>query len=549
MRDAPASMVPQPLLVKVFLGLACAACFLFCMQFGTVAAPMAATDEAPAASYAAALAGGTLPTIDTPMSRDPDSFPGYYLQHRRYADAAHGAIWVANHPPLFYALGVPIVWIADATHTPAFAALALRALNAAGTAALVLLAGLLAGALLPGRPSAVPLAAAVAAAMTTLTFDGGGIYNDGMAAAFGAWGLLLVIRMLRFGPTGRRLVVLTVACTAAAATRASSLPVVAFGVVGVAVAVWLHDREPGWQRRALYPALLVGGVPVLAVGWFYVRNWALYGSPTASQVLVDRFGRVERPQLLTPSGAAQYLSVQWQRLFVQRRMGEAVDDWNEWIRVVGVVVAVGLLVGGVVGIVRWAVAGRSRFSGPAAVGLAVGWATVLVHAAVTIVAMLSFLATGGGSHERYFMPMTPTLSVVVAAGLLGLVAWWPGSRGHAEAVVSAVGVAYFLLFAVLLQWQTAAWSESRADNRRAGGPLGGPVVPDVVGVLGSIAAGLALAVLMWHLAGQWRRPEPVSAAVAEPADQEHPVPAGSGPVGRETPTSSDADVTRDPATC
>ncbi len=539
------------------LGLITLVSFFFCLQVAAFAAPMSEGDEAPHASYAAVVAQGRLPTIYTPMPRDPSSFPGAYTAHLGGGSGPRGRIWVANHPPLFYLLGAPVVWLANAVHSQVFALFALRAMNALCTAALALLSGLLARELMPRRPNVILLAAAVTAAMSAVSLLGGTIYNDGLGAALGAWILVLVVRTLRIGLTRRRLLLITALCTALAATRASGLAVVAIAAAGVIAAGLLPGRGTRSWWRAFGPGLLVGGVPAVTVGWFYLRNIALYGDTTASGALLTMFGRQPRPSLLTVDGAAPLLGAQWEWLFVQRRMGgAAAAEWNHLVNLIGMVIAIGIVLGVGFGVARWWRAGRHR-PATAVAGVAVAWGLLVIHVIATLATMVQFLAAGGGSHERYLMPIVPTVAAAAAAGIVGLVCWWPRrTRWAAEAVVAAFAGALFLVLAVLLQRAMMQWY--RVYQHRPGWhPPFPPAVSSIFGWLGVASAVAALAVLGWDLSRRLRTlpaptrlesPDPGNAtgspATAVPPATVPPAgPPASGPpaAGPPAPVQPDAD--------
>lgn len=473
--------------VRWYLVFASTACFLFALQFAANSAPLIATDEAPHLSYAASLADGRLPTVETPMPVEPGTVPGEYQRTHVPSDAAHATIWVANHPPGFYLLAVPVIWLSDATGQTDGGLLLLRMLNAAFHASLVAFAGLLARELLPRHPWAAIGAASVQLAMSTLTFDAGAVYNDGLAASLGAWALFLAIRCLKQGLAPRRVVGMAALCAGAALTRSPGIVVTALCIAAVAVAALVH--QPRGQR--IWPAAmgiaLVGGLPALLAGWFFVRNWYLYGGPTASQYLVDRFSRRQRTEFLDLGFVTRYLGAQWPRLFVQRRVTGGMLTWMDIIEVVGAVVVFGLLIALMSVVVRRLRAGVWTADRSGLIGLVAAWLLVIAYMIITTIAVIQFLLAGAGSHERYFLPVAPIISVIATAGLFGTIALIRNNLNF-QRILAGLILIFFTGWAVLIQFPTAQWSAARKDNARFGGSLGGTFLPIAFQVLGTAAA-------------------------------------------------------------
>ncbi|MBO0842919.1 MAG: hypothetical protein J2O46_07015, partial [Nocardioides sp.] len=190
------------------------------LQVATATQQLHQADERAHASYATVLAHGTLPSIDTPMPDEPDRYPrlASMLEGR---DSAHREIWVANHPPLYYLLSVPLVWAGDALGQPNVTYVGMRVLNVAGFAATVVLAALVAGELVPRRRAVPVLTAGLALSAGAIPYRAGAIYNDGVATAAASLVLLVALRTVRDGPTRGRLAALALAGAAAAASRST----------------------------------------------------------------------------------------------------------------------------------------------------------------------------------------------------------------------------------------------------------------------------------------------------------------------------------------
>ena len=396
--------------------------FVMSLQVAVAMPPLMQADERAHAAYAIDLAHGILPTIDSPIPDDAGAYPAL-AKSLVGQDRAHRDIWTANHPPLYYLLSVPLVKFGDAIGHPGLTLLGMRLLNGLGFAITVLLVGLIARELVPRRPAVPVIATAFALSAGSMTFLGGAIYNDGLGSATAFAVLLVALRMIRAGVTPGRLAWAAAFSVAAASARSSGLAAVAVGCVAIVAAVLLADRTRRGLTRGLASGFVVGLAPVLAIGWFYLRNMHLYGGATAQQALFDKFWRHPNGTILQQltSGA-----------FYQHLLGSLWTDGdipNYWGTIGGVL---GLLVlaGAVLeGRRRWlegrrpvlSVAGLRSLE-PVAQRQAAAWGLVALYAVFNVVSVAGFLAGGGWMHARYAVPLLPWLAPFAAIALLRLAA-------------------------------------------------------------------------------------------------------------------------------
>ncbi|MEP9383518.1 DUF2142 domain-containing protein [Nocardioides cheoyonin] len=387
--------------------------FVMSLQVAVAMAPLRQADERAHAGYAIVLAEGHLPTIDSRIPYDPGRYPG--LSDSMFGkDLAHRDIWTANHPPLYYALSVPLVYLGDAIGHPGATLLGMRALNGFGFAATVLLVGLLARELLPRRPAVAVVSSAVALSAGSMTFLGGAIYNDGLANAAAFLTLLAGLRMVRGGISRPWLVTAVASGVAAAALRSTGLVAVAVTCAAVLVAAYLRDRS----RRGLLRGLVLGAGPgvaaAVAIGWFYVRNLRLYGDLTASDALFAKFQR-------TPNGST--LHVLTDPSFYRLQIGSLWTDDdipNHW-GVLGALL-MGLTAVGLVVLARRRDLGVPAGAGsdPERLRSRAAWVLVGVHSAIVLVSVAGFIAGGGWIHARYAVPLLPLLCPATSLALLTL---------------------------------------------------------------------------------------------------------------------------------
>ncbi|WP_177191416.1 ArnT family glycosyltransferase [Nocardioides luteus] len=381
-------------------------------------------DERAHAAYAVALSQGTLPTIDTDIPDDPVRYP-QLAESLFGADEAHRDIWVANHPPLFYVMSQPLVWLGDAVGSPGLTLLGMRLLNALGFALTTVMVGLLARELVPRRPAVPVIAAAMCIGCGAMTFLGGGIYNDGWSSAAAFLTLFLGFRMIRQGVTRERLIAAAAVGVAAAGLRSTGLVAVFFLGLCVLVAMWL--REPSLRTflrgsfwRAVAIAACIGMAPVVVFGWFYVRNIQIYGDATASSSLFEKFGREPNGttlfQLVNPEFYGHLLGSLWTD-------GNIANTWSQAAVIVLTLTVVGLVLDAAAkanprrtGVLRRiSLAPQSTMQHRQDLAI---WALLGGYCLLILVNVAGFIAGGGWIHARYAVPFLPFLAA--GAGLAAL---------------------------------------------------------------------------------------------------------------------------------
>jgi hypothetical protein len=441
--------------------------FVLCLQTAVATAPLHQADERAHAGYAEVLYRGQLPTIDTPIPAEPNAYPrmSAILATK---DEAHSAVWVANHPPLFYVLSLPLVALGDVTGHPGVTYFGMRLLNGIGLALSILLVGLISRELVPRRPAVPLLAAALALSCGAIPYRGGGIYNDGLSVVTMLFVVLVALRMIRAGVTPARIALITAAATASVATRSTGVIAVALACLVVVGATWLHRRSRAGLVRGLVGGFVVGIVPVVAVAWFYVRNIRLYGDPTASAALFEKF---DREPSGTTLGTLLDPTFHWQ-LFASLWIDE---------RLLNVLVVVPVLVLAIMLAAVWAEASvrhRQRIGRQALQRWVrtvsaedwAAWGVVVGYSALVVASVASFIAGGGWIHARYAMPLLPLTATLVALAVLRLGrALSPGADPAAlEAKVAYVFVSMMLAAAlvahVLLQTQLTGPVHSLLDG-------------------------------------------------------------------------------------
>jgi hypothetical protein len=451
-----------------------------------VTPPLYGPDEAAHAAYAMALLDGDLPTIDTPMIDDPARFPqvSATLANR---DDAHRDVWTANHPPLYYAMSAPLLAVADSWHQPGAGLLGMRLLNGLGMALSVVLVGLIARELVPGRPAVALLATVLATACGTALALGGQIFNDGPGNAAASLTLLAAARMLTCGPSRGRIVVAAIAGTAAVGFRAPGMVAVALCAAAAGYAV-LSRPGPRSVRRwlaATGAAAIAGGVPALCFGWFYLRNIRLYGDLGATRALLEKFDREPRATSLVEVAFDPDAYVrQFRGLFLRAVNPPELSP-----------APVALLALALLGLLLTALpTARTQRRWTLGPGLTLAWVMLLTHAVLIEYSIWSFFVDGGNRHVRYAFPILPLLLTLVAVGLLGLVARIPD---RPAARLDLLGTMVFSAFLFVVTF--ALHLQGAGEHRLERGPFlsGHTVGPVGYGTALAIGVAAAIAFLVW----------------------------------------------------
>jgi hypothetical protein len=470
--------------------------------------PYLPPDELYHVGYAATILGGRLPTLTTPLPASGVPLPPDDGRLRR--------VYVANHPPLFYAIAAVPLWLGERLGAPRAGLLAARLLSAWLAAAGVVMVAWLAALLVPARPRVVVGAAWLAALLPGLPHVSAFVYNDGLEFLAATAALVAAVAVIRRGPAPSRLAGLTAATAVAALTRAPGLGLVAIAGAAAAGGVLLHrDGRP--TRRLLLAAgagALVAGIAGGSAIWFYLRNRSLYGSVTGAAYNQRLFGFEPQDHVLELLGSPAYLLRLYDGLWVWTRSNlprvPAAPILVAIPRVLGVLALAGLAVAA-----AGALRGRRppRWDAPAVLawGLALAWLTG-VYAMVA-----AYDGNGGHTHPRYLFPALAVLAILGATGLDRL----PGGRRGRW----LVGVALTQLALTVAAW---AGLVTALRGRRPEGPA------DLLGALAGLlkAAGLPWPWLPLVLAGAGLAGALALLTVAlsqdrSPEPDDHPAPMGT----------------------
>jgi hypothetical protein len=202
------------------------------------------------------------------------AFPSYTEELRLYPHSGPG---VPSSP------GTKNIWL----HTPAedfpgqgqFLAARLLRLYSGLLGLLAILATYAtARQLWPERPWLAFAAASVLAFNPQFLFISAAINNDNLAAAAGALGVFLCVRWFCQRPSTLLALATGIVIGVGVMAKASVMPVLAILIL---VALWRSARFSTGKRQLATQATCLVGPAVAIAGWWFVRNWLLYGDPVA----------------------------------------------------------------------------------------------------------------------------------------------------------------------------------------------------------------------------------------------------------------------------
>ena len=292
--------------------------------------------------------------------------------------------------------------------------------------------------LFPSQP-AIPLAMAGLAAFTPqFLFMSAVANNDNAATAFSAlvlWQVAALLHDRRPRAFWARSGLLGLLVGLGLLSKASLLALVPIVVLALLVAAFrLRGAQvagngsaalPGAAPRPLHRALgglaLALGITAAVAGWYFVRNWLLYGDPMAWSFILQTNALREGP--LTPDILAWLFRGVF-RSFWLGWIGIAFDGFIYWL------IAAACL-GALAGFGAWLA--RRWHSLDGGVRWTLGF--LGLHAAITLVSLLQWTATVLGTDQgRLIYPLLPAVMLVLAAGW----AWWAPGRWRAPVLAGLV---------------------------------------------------------------------------------------------------------------
>ena len=286
----------------------------------------------------------------------------------------------------------------------------IRLLSVALGATTVWLTWRIAAQLWPHDSSIPLLAAALTAFNPMFLFISASVNNDNLAAPLAAGCVLLTLQAAQRGFSRRISLCLGVLLGLAALSKLSALavgPLIAAALIGQA------SRQRNWYTLVNCGLSIAIPAAVIA-GWWYGRNWSLYGDPTGLSRMLEIIGRRDEP--LTWQGWwAEFEGFRLSYWALFGGVNILVDRWIYWL--LDAVVGLGLLGIALTGLGRLMPGLRSRL--PGLPGLPTALLTAWV--ALVFVSLLRWTAQTYASQGRLMFVAIAGISALVAAGLGALV--------------------------------------------------------------------------------------------------------------------------------
>lgn len=270
----------------------------------------------------------------------------------------------------------------------------------------------------------------------------GAVNNDVPAALCGAAVLLMCVRLIRHGPSLRSDVIIGILFGLSLLTKFHLLALLA----PIATAYVLSALSTRNWRQIVRATVVILGVAAIASGWWFLRNWQLYGDLTGLNKVNQLWaGR-------SPGGnwwvVSQQLPYLWSTFWGRFGYGQVPLPTSIYR---------GLLVFCTVAVVGYLLPGRRRFSRP--VALLPALATSLIFVVVVVYYMLIQPA---GAMGRFLFPALSAVSILLIGGLSRFFPLPPRTRWRSTAVIALTAIMATLAVYALLGVLAPAFAPPQA---------------------------------------------------------------------------------------
>ncbi|NUP10433.1 MAG: hypothetical protein HOW73_30655 [Polyangiaceae bacterium] len=462
-------------------------------------------DEPRHVAYAVQLADGASPKVTDPL-------PSRKIHYNKPGNMA-----AATHPPLYYWYVGPVLDDVPTGQAMDAAVRKARVMTVAlGALALVYIFRI--GRLLFPKKPAVALAMMTLVGTLPIYINTSAlVFNDAMAALTMCAAFHGALRLMVDGPTRWRIGVATFWMALAAFTRISGFFVVAPGLLLAFVAFIWHYRGSWARRIALSTALCTGmGLVVLLVsGWFYLRNYRLYGDVTGASAFLPLFKR--KPN--APTWVLITSIAPWKTFFAHLwvRLAGGVQMFGT-VDAAAAVLSIPCLAGFVKALVHVRRNASELLRDRRMPAFVVGAMTF----ALMMIAMFMYHSRGGSLNARYALGVLWVPAVILAIGL---------------ASMRSPGLMQWILASIVLLTVLTTELYARTVVRKVGGDFA--IVAGLrkahvkeassAAIVALGAIGLGLALLLRAVGQVYRRiddelhapapaPAPLSVEGSEPAD-------------------------------
>jgi hypothetical protein len=287
--------------------------------------------------------------------------------------------------------------------------------------------------LMPHRPNVVLAAAAINAFTPMFLFISGAVNNDNLVIPLCSLALLFMVRLIKLTKDeGRRtnpdsrltthasrltshvscFIPLGVVVGLALLTKESAGGLILLTALTVAYVSW-RERSP---RTFLIGGLTTGGATLLIAGWWYLRNWQLYGDFLGQNVFIEILGQRDVPANLAQlwRERVSFIRGYW------GNFGGLNVPMPEWVYTVLnlflVLAAVGLLLALLVRIWTLIQSRHSRKSSSSQTRKLVPWLIVLLWPVLVVALWITWARTTWSSQGRLVFSAISVWSLLLALG-------------------------------------------------------------------------------------------------------------------------------------
>jgi hypothetical protein len=283
--------------------------------------------------------------------------------------------------------------------------------------------------LFPHQPELALGAAAVNAFTPMFLFISGAVNNDNLAMPLCSAALVLMLRTHPNEPRIGDSLALGITLGLAALTKTSALGLMPLAMLSLLIAVWLQNGRLGRNqlaslaRHTLFIVLPI----VLIAGWWYYRNYRLYGDWLGWNAFVQVLGQRAHPASLRQLWGERWgFSLSYWGLF-----GGVNVPMPTWIYQVLNGVALVAIVGVVLYLIRLVAGIRDakRTSSWVREIVTRGWpvALLVLWTAAILAGLVRWATTTWSSQGRLVFPAISAISVLLVTGLFGWL-WMPRAR-------------------------------------------------------------------------------------------------------------------------
>ncbi len=286
--------------------------------------------------------------------------------------------------------------------------------------------------LFPTQPWISLGAMAIHAFIPMFLFISASVNNDNLIIFLAALSLLYLARLIRFPQRTIPLWPLGLLLGLACLSKLSGLVLLPLSAVALLLRYWLQTRTfvpLRWLRQSLNDGGLLAGMVVAVAGWWYLRNWLLYGDLTGLGPMLEIVGsRPSVPSLGSLRGEFQGFLINFWGLFG----GVNILMQPGWVY--PLLNGMALLAAG--GLLLWfyRTGRRQRPSVLLTLILLAGWTTAV------FVALIRWTMMTYASQGRLIFP---ALSAIALFMVLGIGAYWP--RRYQGRVVGGLALALLIL--------------------------------------------------------------------------------------------------------